>query len=149
MADSTTRDGLVGRRLAEALAHGATSKLATDVVILDMRELVSYTDYLVVCSARNERQAQAIVDEVRQSMKDEHEMLPVNPARAGEFGWTVLDYMDCVLHVFSGEARDLYDLEELWHEAPRTRFEDRSDGADDGGPGTPGDERAGVIEPGS
>ncbi len=149
MADSTTRDGLAGRRLAEALADGATSKLATDVVILDMRELVSYTDYLVVCSARNERQAQAIVDEVRQSMKDEHGMLPVNPARTGEFGWTVLDYMDCVLHVFSGEARDLYDLEELWHEAPRTRFEDRSDGADDRGSGTPGGERAVMIEPGS
>jgi ribosome-associated protein len=112
-----------GRALADLVAEVASSKLAGDLVILDMRDLVSYTDFLVICSARNERQAQAIADEVRQVMKDRFGMLPVNPARTGEFGWTVLDYMDCVLHVFTGDARELYDLEELWHEAPRTRVE--------------------------
>lgn len=122
--------------MAETLAGIVSSKLASDIVILEMGDLVSYTDYLVICSARNERQAQAMTDEVRRVMKDEYGMLPVNPARTGEFGWTVLDYMDCVLHVFSGEARELYDLEELWHEAPRTRFEEQGDeaGAPEGSP---------------
>ena len=90
MAESSS-EPIAGRRLADRLAALASSKLASDIVILDMRGLVSYTDYLVVCSARNERQAVAITDEVGRAMKDDHGMLPVNPARAGDFGWTVLD----------------------------------------------------------
>lgn len=133
---------ITDRPLAERLAGLVSSKLATDIVILDMRELVSYTDFLVVCSARNERQAVAITDEVRRVMKADHGMLPVNPARTGEFGWTVLDYMDCVLHVFSGDARELYDLEELWFEAPKTRVE--AEGSDTDEPESTGAEADGV-----
>lgn len=127
MAERSPSDVLAGPALAERLASLASSKLASEIVILDMRELVSYTDFLVVCSARSERQAVAITDEVRRVMKDEHGMLPLNPAPSGEFGWTVLDYMDCVLHVFSGDARELYDLEDLWYEAPKTRVEGEPD----------------------
>ena len=144
MAEDTPEGGPTGRALTDLVAEAAASKLAGDLVILDMRELVSYTDFLVVCSARNERQAQAITDEVRQVMKDRFGLLPVNPARTGEFGWTVLDYMDCVLHIFSGEARDLYDLEELWHEAPKTRFE--GEGEESGAAeGTPDGDRVGIA----
>lgn len=148
MAETGSVEGLAGRPLAERLAEVVSSKLASDVVILDMRDLVSYTDYLVVCSARNERQATAITDEVRRVMKDDHGLLPVNPSRTGEFGWTVLDYMDCVLHVFSGEARDLYDLEELWFEAPRTRVEPGSGDAGDPDPGEAEGDRVGMTEAG-
>jgi len=111
--------GSESRDLALELAELAESKLAEEVVILDMRGLVAYTDYLVVCSARNERQAESIADEVHRVIKDRHSLLPVNPDRSGDVGWTVLDYLDCVLHVFTGEVRERYDLEELWHEAPR------------------------------
>lgn len=109
--------------LATELAQAAESKLASEVVILDMRELVSYTDFLVICSARNERQADAIVEEVQRSMKHGYGLLPVNPARNTETDWTVLDYLDVVLHVFTGEARTTYDLEDLWYEAPRVEFD--------------------------
>lgn len=105
--------------LAEALARAAESKLASEVTVLDMRELVSYTDYLVICSARNDRQADAIVEEVHRAMKREHGLLPVNPGRNSATEWTVLDYLDAVLHVFTGDARTTYDLEDLWYEAPR------------------------------
>ena len=108
--------------LATGLARAAESKLASEVVVLDMRDLVSYTDYLVICSARNERQAAAIVEQVYRSMKQEHDLLPVNPARGSETDWTVLDYLDAVLHVFTGDARGTYDLEDLWYEAPRIEF---------------------------
>ena len=111
--------GSESEELARELADLADSKLAEDVVILDMRDLVAYTDYLVICSARNERQAESIADEVHRVIKDRHSLLPINPDRSGDVGWTVLDYLDCVLHVFTGEVRDRYDLEELWHEAPR------------------------------
>ena len=119
--------------LATALARGAESKLASEVVVLDMRDLVSYTDYLVICSARNERQAAAIVEEVYRSMKRDRDLLPVNPAREPDTDWTVLDYLDAVLHVFTGDARTTYDLEDLWYEAPRIEFEsDPAGGSGDG-----------------
>lgn len=105
--------------LAEALARAAEAKLAAEVTVLDMRGLVSYTDYLVICSARNERQADAIVEEVHRAMKHDHGLLPVNPGRNSATDWTVLDYLDAVLHVFTGDARATYDLEDLWYEAPR------------------------------
>ena len=84
-----------------------------------MRELVSYTDFLVICTARNERQATAITDEVRLRLKRDEGLLPGRVEGEGAAGWVVLDYLDCVLHVFTPEARERYRLEELWHEAPR------------------------------
>jgi ribosome-associated protein len=105
------------------MAKVAESKLAEDIVALDMRELVAYTDFLLIATARNERQAKSIADEIRLVLKREHSLLPVNPDRSGEAGWTVLDYLGVVLHVFTEEAREMYDLEELWHEAPRLELE--------------------------
>jgi ribosome-associated protein len=106
-------------RLARLLAELADSKGATEIVALDMRELVSYTDFLVICTARNERQARAIVDEVRLRLKDDEKLLPGGVEGDGAAGWIVLDYLDCVLHVFTAEARERYRLEELWREALR------------------------------
>lgn len=104
---------------AMRLAELADSKLAIDVTVLDMRELVSYTDFLVICSARNERQSAAITDQVRISLKAADGTLPSGVEGKGEMGWLVMDYLDCVLHVFTPEARERFALEELWHEAPR------------------------------
>ena len=105
--------------LTRHLAELADAKKAEDIVALDMRELVSYTDFLVICTARNERQARAIVDEVRVQVKQDRGVLPGGVSGAGQDGWIVLDYLDCVLHVFTAEARDRYQLEDLWREAPR------------------------------
>jgi ribosome-associated protein len=105
--------------LARRLAELADSKKAEDIVVLDMRGLVAYTDFLVVCTARNERQAGAVVDEVRVRVKREGGLLPSGSDGGGEAGWTLIDYLDAVLHVFTPEARDRYQLEDLWHEAPR------------------------------
>ena len=116
---SAPRSESLARRLAEL----ADSKKAEDIVVLDMRELVSYTDFLVICTARNERQARAIVDEVRLQVKREMGLLPGGVDGGGEAGWVVLDYLDCVLHVFTEEARERYQLEDLWREAPRLELD--------------------------
>jgi ribosome-associated protein len=108
---------------AEALAHRlialADSKKAEDPAVLDMRQLVAYTDFLVIVTGRNERQARAIVDDVRVVVKRETGLLPGGVDGGGDAGWTILDYLDVVLHVFTPEARDRYRLEELWRDAPR------------------------------
>ena len=110
-------------QLARHLAAIADSKKAEDVVVLDMRELVAYTDFLAICTARSERQAKAIVDEVRVRVKRESGLLPGGVDGGGEAGWTILDYLDCVLHVFTPEARERYGLEELWRDAPRLELD--------------------------
>jgi ribosome-associated protein len=109
--------------LARRLAELADSKKAEDIVVLDMRGLVSYTDFLAICTARNERQARAIADEVRVQVKSESALLPSGVDGGSEAGWTILDYLDCVLHVFTVEARERYQLEDLWHEAPRLELD--------------------------
>jgi ribosome-associated protein len=109
--------------LARQLAEFADSKKAEEIVVLEMRELVSYTDFLVICSARNERQARAIVDEVRIRVKRESGVLPGGIDGAGADGWVILDYLDCVLHVFTPEARERFQLEDLWREAPRLELD--------------------------
>ena len=109
--------------LARRLAELADSKKAEEIVVLDMRGLVSYTDFLAICTARNERQARAIVDEVRVQVKRESGLLPGGVDGAGADGWVVLDYLDCVLHVFTPEARERYQLEDLWREAPRLELD--------------------------
>jgi len=109
--------------LARQLAAIADSKKAEDLVVLDMRGLVAYTDFLAICTARSERQAKAIVDEVRQRVKRETGLLPGGVDGGGDAGWTILDYLDCVLHVFTPDARQRYALEDLWHEAPRLELD--------------------------
>jgi ribosome-associated protein len=111
--------GIGSEALARRLAELADSKGASDVVALDMRKLVSYTDFLAICTARNERQARAIVDEVRLRLKRDRGLLPSGVEGEGTAGWIVLDYLDAVLHVFTAEARERYQLEDLWREAPR------------------------------
>ena len=109
--------------MARRLAGLADAKKAEDIVALDMRALVGYTDFLVLCTARNERQAKAIHDDVHLRMKREHGMLPANTEGEVEGRWVLMDYLDCVLHVFVPELRDRYRLDVLWAEAPRLELE--------------------------
>jgi len=109
--------------LARRLAELADSKQAVEIVALDMRSLVSYTDFLVICTVRNERLAGAIVDEARVHLKGEMALLPSGMNSAGDDGWMLIDYLDCVLHVFTEEARERYQLEDLWREAPRLELD--------------------------
>jgi ribosome-associated protein len=109
--------------LARRLAAVADSKKAGEIVVLDVRELVGYTDYLVICTAGNERQAKAVHDEVYVKLKREDERLPGSVEGEREARWILMDYLDCVLHVFIPEARDYYRLETLWGEAPRLELD--------------------------
>ena len=115
------------RGLALRIAALADGKGGTEMVLLDMRKLVSYTDYLAICTARNERQARAIVDDVKLKLKDGEGLLPAGTDGEGAAGWIVLDYLDAVLHVFTEEARQRYQLEDLWREAPRVEPDEGGD----------------------
>jgi len=109
--------------MARLMAEIADAKKAEDVLALDMRSLVGYTDFLVVCTARNERQAKAIHDDVHLRLKRDHGLLPANVEGEAAGGWVLMDYLDCVLHIFVPELRDRYRLDVLWAEAPRLELE--------------------------
>jgi ribosome-associated protein len=104
--------------LAERIAGLAADKKAEDVRVVDLRGLVSYTDYFVICSGNTERQTKAIHDAVYQTLKDEERLLPRRAEGEREARWILLDYLDCVVHILTPEAREYYRLEQLWGEAP-------------------------------
>lgn len=122
--------GATSADMAQQIAEAAADKKATDIVIVDMRGLVDYTDYMVVATGNTPRQTKAITDEVRRVLKEEHRVSPRRAEGEREGEWVLLDFLDVVLHVFTPQAREFYRLDRLWKEAPQTRFS-----ADDAGVG--------------
>jgi ribosome-associated protein len=101
--------------------RAAESKKATDIRVLDLREITSFADYFVICSGGNQRQIQAIADEVGKQMKDNGE-LPISVEGYNNAEWVLADYGDVLVHVFSERARTYYDLEYLWREAGKVEI---------------------------
>jgi ribosome-associated protein len=104
--------------LADQIAAIASDRKAIEIRVLDVREIVSYTDFFVVCSGNTERQTKAIHDAIYQALKDGQGLLPRRAEGVREARWILLDYLDCVLHIFTPAAREFYRLENLWGEAP-------------------------------
>jgi ribosome-associated protein len=116
------REALEPIELARRIAAIVDDKKGEDIVGLDVRELVGYTDYFVIATARNERQAKAIHDEVHLRLKRELGLLPARMEGEREARWILADYLDCILHVMVSETRERYRLERLWGEAGRVEL---------------------------
>jgi ribosome-associated protein len=104
-------------RICTAL-RAASDKKALDMVVLDLREIASFTDYFLITSGTNVRQVQAIADEVVEQLKKEG----TRAARVEGYNtaeWVLVDYGDFIVHVFEDKARKFYDLERLWRDAAR------------------------------
>ena len=104
--------------LVAEIARLAADKKARDVVALDLREVLGYTDYFLICSGNTNRQAKAIHDGILEGLKHEHDTLPRRVEGAARADWILMDYLDVVVHIFTPEMRNYYRLEELWGEAP-------------------------------
>ena len=123
-----TCETVLDERICAAL-HAASEKKAIDPVVLDLREIASFTDYFVIVSGQNERQVQAISDEIYEQLKKAGESAArVEGYKTAE--WILLDFGDFVVHVFEQKARKFYDLERLWRESKRVDLpaEFRDDG---------------------
>ena len=107
------------RELADRIAELAADKLAADVVVIDLHDVIGYTDFFVICSGNTERQTKAIHDGIHQGMKQDAGVLPRRVEGLNEARWILMDYLDVIVHVFTPDARDYYRLEQLWGEAPR------------------------------
>ena len=110
--------------LARRIAAVALDKKAHDVVVLDMREVVAYTDFLVIASGNTERQTQAIEDAIYRDLKGSEGRTPERVEGKPEARWILMDYLDCVVHIFTPAARGYYRLETLWGEVPALEVEE-------------------------
>ena len=113
-------EGGLDERVLAAL-HAASEKKAIEPVVLDLREIASFTDYFVIVGGQNERQVQAISDEIYEQLKKSGEAAArVEGYKTAE--WILLDYGDFVVHVFEQKGRKFYDLERLWRESKRVEL---------------------------
>jgi len=110
-------------QIASAITEYAADLKALDIVQLDLRGIIGYTDYFVICTGRSDRQVKGIHDAIHVGMKDEHGLLPRRVEGVSDARWILMDYLDVVVHVFTAETRDFYRLEQLWGEAPAQRVE--------------------------
>ena len=109
--------------LAKEIAAAASDKKARDIVLLDMSELTIATDYFVICSANSATQVRAIADNIEDKLFEQGKKF-LHKEGYSEGNWVLLDYGDCVAHIFVQEQREYYALEQLWSDAKLTVYED-------------------------
>jgi ribosome-associated protein len=117
------KSALTPEETAVAVAAFAADRKALDIVQLDLRGIIGYTDYFVICTGRTDRQARAIHDAIHFGMKTEHGLLPRRVEGTTEANWILMDYLDVIVHIFTPDTREYYRLEQLWGEAPTLAVE--------------------------
>ena len=110
-------------KLAELISGYASDVKAQEIVELDLRGVLGYTDYFVIATGGSDRQVKAVHDRIHENMKKDHGLLPRRVEGLGESRWILMDYLDVIVHVFTAEAREYYRLEQLWGEAPKRHVE--------------------------
>ena len=109
------------KKLALLCREFANDKKAENILVLDVRKLSSVTDFFVIASGTSEPHLRAIVEEVRNQLREQHEVRPRAVDGTVHGAWVVLDFFDVIVHVMRADVRERYDLESLWGDAPRVR----------------------------
>ena len=110
------------RKLALLCREFADNKKAENIVILDVHELSSVTDYFVIVSGTSEPHLRAIVGEITDRLREEHDLRPTRTDGSLQGAWVVLDFFDVIVHVMRTDARERYDLVGLWGDAARVKL---------------------------
>jgi ribosome-associated protein len=109
---------MTAETLAELISGLADDRKAHDIVELDLRSVVDYTDYFVICSGGSDRQVKAIHDGIHEGLKSAHGILPRRVEGLSGSQWVLMDYLDVIVHIFVPQVREFYALERLWGEVP-------------------------------
>ncbi|MBS1795367.1 MAG: ribosome silencing factor [Acidobacteria bacterium] len=102
--------------------HCASDKKAFDLVALDLREVATFTEFFIIASGANQRQVQAIADEIDERLKKQLGARPVRTEGYAAAEWILMDYGDFIVHIFDKNAREFYDLERLWRDARKVEI---------------------------
>ncbi len=113
------------RKLALLCREYADNKKAENVVVLDVRQISSVTEYFVIASGTSEPHLRAVLDEVHNKLREEHDVKPRAVDGTTRAAWVVLDYFDVIVHIMREDVRERYDLEALWGDAPRVPVRNR------------------------
>ena len=100
----------------------ASEKKAFGLVALDLREIASFAEFFVICTGANQRQVQAICDEIEEQLKKQLKARPVRIEGYATADWVLMDYGDFIVHAFEKNAREFYDLERLWRDAKKVEL---------------------------
>jgi ribosome-associated protein len=111
------------KELAKLCTRAAQEKKAENPVILDVRKLCSFTDFFVIISGRSTRHVQGLAEAIESEMRSK-KLSTAKAEGLNEGTWVLLDFNDVVVHIFYTETRKFYDIEGLWHDAPRISLED-------------------------
>lgn len=109
--------------LANAIAKAADDKKARDIVLMNMEGLTPATDYFVICSANSTTQVKAIADNIEEQLREKGEEF-MHREGYREAEWVLMDYGDCVAHIFLQDSREFYSLESLWGDAELSVYEE-------------------------
>jgi len=109
------------KRLVQLCRECADNKKAKDIVVLDVRKLSSVTDFFVIASGISEPHLRAILEEITDRLRKEHDVRPRAVDGTVHGAWVVLDFFDVIVHLMRADVRERYDLESLWGDAPRVR----------------------------
>ena len=123
MSAPNTVSDLEPAQLADLISGYASDVKAQEIVELDLRGVLGYTDYFVIATGGSDRQVKAVHDRIHENMKKDHGLLPRRVEGLGESRWILMDYLDVIVHIFTPEAREFYRLEQLWGEAPKRVIE--------------------------
>jgi len=107
--------------LLKKVCAAIEDKKGENILVLDISKISSFTDYFVICHGFNARQNQAISDEIKERLKKEHRISPAHVEGYKAAEWILMDYLDCIVHIFSPESREFYKLERLWNDGEIVR----------------------------
>lgn len=110
--------------LIDCIKEALLEKKADKIVLLDLRELTSLTDYFFVCEATTDTQVRAIMDNVVEKVKEDIGERVWKKEGTSTFNWVVLDFVNVVVHILNTESREYYNIEGMWNDAPRTEIVD-------------------------
>ena len=119
------------RVLAAHAVEAAIDKKATDIVVLDMRQVSGVADYFIICTGASDLQVKAIFEAIEERIKEACQERPWPREGTDHRQWVLIDYVDLVIHIFSPEKRAFYDLERLWGDAPLERVAEEASSAAD------------------
>ena len=117
LTEHTRRWHLDSLELSHFLVDSILDKKGSDITILDLREQTVFADYFLLCNGTNERQLRAIANGIAQDAKENGRVLTSAIEGSAETGWVLVDFGDLIVHIFSQETREYYDLEGLWNQA--------------------------------
>jgi ribosome-associated protein len=112
-----------GKELAKLCIRAALEKKAENPVLIDVSKLCSFTDFFVILTGRSTRHVQSLAEAIEAELRSKR-LSPSNAEGLQEGIWVLLDYSDVVVHIFYAETRKFYDIERLWHDAPRIPLDD-------------------------